>query len=829
MKRKTTFILTALLVAPVLESRAAVVLTTLHSFHVTTNGAAPQAALVLGGDGYFYGTTAAGGTNGGYGTVFKISTNGALTSLHSFSGGTDGSQPEGLVQGSDGNFYGATAPFFYVNGTVFKISANGALTTLHFFTGGSDGGHPNGGLVEGADGYFYGTTAGGGSNAGNNGTVFKISATGALTTLYSFTGTNDGRGPNGGLVEGTDGYFYGTTGGGGTNGGNGTVFKISANGALTSLHSFTGGSDAATHQAALVLGGDGYFYGTTAGGGTNGGNGTVFKISTNGALTSLHSFSGGTDGSQPEGLVQGSDGNFYGTTDSGGTSYGWGTVFKISATGALTTLYSFTGTNDGGGPVAGLAQGSDSYFYGTTEGGGTNGGNGTVFKISAKGALTTLYSFPAPNNDGANPSAGLAQGADGNFYGTAGSTVFKMTAAGRLTSLYFFTGDNDGGGSKAGLVQGSDGNFYGETSSTIFTITTNGALTTLYSFPADTNVGYATAGLALGSDGNFYGTTAIFDPWDAFYASGTVFKISPNGSLTTLHSFTGGNDGAVPRAEPTQGNDGNLYGTAFFGGPYTNQDNLNLGAGTVFKISPNGSLTTLYSFTGGNDGANPRAALVLGSDGHFYGTTIEGGAYGGGTVFEITTSGVLTTLYAFGSVTDTNGNPLDGSAPNTLVQGNDGFFYGTTDSESAYSAIPYQHELSGTVFKISTNGSLTTLYSFTGFTGGNDGATPVALMQGSDGSFYGTTLWGGQGGAGTVFRLTIVPEFQALTLMTNHTLGLTWSTEAGGTYQLQYKTDLHSNNWINLGSATTATGTSLNTTGSVTNDQQRCYRLVLSP
>src|SRR5665213_1078577 len=388
MKRKTTFILTALLVAPVLESRAAVVLTTLHSFHVTTNGAAPQAALVLGGDGYFYGTTAAGGTNGGYGTVFKIGTNGALTSLHSFSGGTDGSQPEGLVQGSDGNFYGATAPFFYVNGTVFKISANGALTTLHFFTGGSDGGHPNGGLVEGADGYFYGTTAGGGSNAGNNGTVFKISATGALTTLYSFTGTNDGRGPNGGLVEGTDGYFYGTT----------------------------------------------------AGGGTNGGNGTVFKISTNGALTSLHSFSGGTDGSQPEGLVQGSDGNFYGTTDSGGTSYGWGTVFKISATGALTTLYSFTGTNDGGGPVAGLAQGSDSYFYGTTEGGGTNGGNGTVFKISAKGALTTLYSFPAPNNDGANPSAGLAQGADGNFYGTAGSTVFKMTAAGRLTSLYFFTG-----------------------------------------------------------------------------------------------------------------------------------------------------------------------------------------------------------------------------------------------------------------------------------------------------------------------------------------------------------------------------------------------------
>jgi uncharacterized repeat protein (TIGR03803 family) len=346
----------------------------------------------------------------------------------------------------------------------FGAQAGVVFTNFYSFTGGNDGGSPEAGLVQGSDGNFYGTTSHGGTNG--DGTVFKISTNGALTSLYSFTGGNDGAYPYAGLVQGSDGNFYGTTSGGGTNG-DGTVFQISTNRALTSLYSFTGGNDGGEPYAGLVQGSDGNFYSTTSGGGTNG-DGTVFKISTNRALTSLYSFTGGNDGSSPNGLVQGSDGNFYGTTYNGGTS-NLGTVFKISTNRALTSLYSFTGSNDGANPDAGLVQGSDGDFYGTTQQGGTNG-YGTVFKISTNRALTSLYSFTL-GNDGGYPDAGLVQGSDGNFYGTTEyggtntlGTVFKISTNGVLISLYSFNGGSDGANPNAGLVQGSDGNFYGTTS-----------------------------------------------------------------------------------------------------------------------------------------------------------------------------------------------------------------------------------------------------------------------------------------------------------------------------------------------------------------------------
>ena len=205
--------------------------------------------------------------------------------------------------------------------------------------------------------------------------MFKISISGTLTSLYSFTGANDGADPNG-LVEGSDGNFYGTTSSGGTNGGFGTVFKISTKGALTSLYSFAGGNGGAAPVARLVQGTDGNFYGATSSGGEGPGfigYGTVFKINTNGALTSLYSFGTVTnanglplDGADPTaGLVQGTDGNFYGTTIGGGTD-GYGYVFRISTNGGLISLYSFTGTNDGENPNSGLVLGSDGSFYGTT-------------------------------------------------------------------------------------------------------------------------------------------------------------------------------------------------------------------------------------------------------------------------------------------------------------------------------------------------------------------------------------------------------------------------------------------------------------------------------
>jgi uncharacterized repeat protein (TIGR03803 family) len=807
----------AALVLPDFSAQAAAVLTSLHSFQVLPNGMSPVAGLVQGSDGFLYGTTSAGGTNGGNGTVFKISTNGALTSLYSFTFVNDGSSPNGLLQGRDGKFYG-TASNGGTNdgGTMFRISANGVRDTLYSFTRGSDGWHPEAGLVQGLDGSFYGTTAYGETNGGY-GTMFKISANGALTTLYTFTGGTDGAFPQAALVPGSDGNFYGTTAYGGRgigNAGYGTVFKISANGALTSLYSFSGGNDG-SYPNGLVEGNDGSFYGTMAYGGSNG----VFRISTNGVLTSLYSFTGGADGARPAtALVQGSDGEFYGITSEGGTD-NVGTVFRISTNGALTTLYSFTGGNDGVFPQAALVQGNDGNFYGTTFGGGSGG---TVFRISSNGDLTTLYSFTGSTTDGAGPWAGLVLGEDGNLYGTThyggtnggGGTVFRISANGALTSLYSFTGGADGNRPAAALVQGSDRKLYGTTQSggaygpefgprygTVFQISTNGALTSSYSFTGGADGAYPHAGLVQGTDGNFYGTTSGgTNGW------GNVFKITTNGTLTSLYSFKGTNDGASPSAGLVQGSDGNLYGTTsgyHSGNIYRN--------GTVFRISANGVLATLYSFTGGSDGWDPEAGLVQGLDGKFYGTTQSGGANGFGTVFQISSDGALTTLYSF--------TGSDGAGPSAgLVQGSDGCFYGTTSSGGASDW--------GTVFKITTNGVLTSLYSFTG---GNDGGNPQAgLVQGRDATFYGTTSTGSVGGAGTVFRLTIVPEFQAVTL-TKDVLNLTWSTEAGGTYQLQYTSDLNSSNWTDLDGLRTAAATILSATDPATNGPARFYRVMRLP
>ena len=333
------------------------------------------------------------------------------------------------------------------------------------------------GLVQATDGAFYGTTSDGGNlvdcfQLGGCGTVFKITAGGALTTLYSFDIFN-GISPNAALVQGTDGDFYGTTFwggdvefcapyGDGDYTGCGTVFKITAAGWLTTLHFFSG-TDGGWPNAPLVQGTDGNFYGTTSIGGTSSkcpsdydveGCGTVFKITAAGTLTTLHSFDV-TDGAFPQtALVQATDGNFYGTTNS--------TAFKISPEGVLTTLHSFSGS-DGAGPNE-LVRATDGNFYGTTGAGGVSG-KGTVFKITPEGELTTLHSFSG--SDGAGPNE-LVQATDRNFYGTTysggasgGGTVFKITPGGTLSTMHDF-GAVGASGPNA-LMQATDGSFYGTT------------------------------------------------------------------------------------------------------------------------------------------------------------------------------------------------------------------------------------------------------------------------------------------------------------------------------------------------------------------------------
>ncbi len=417
--------------------------TNLYSFGSSpADGNGPVAGLVQGSDGNFYGTTQSGGTYS-YGTVFRITSSGACTNLYSFgSSPTDGNGlVAGLVQGSDGNFYGTT----YFGGltgvgTVFRISPTGAYTNLYSFGYSPDGFNPYAGLVQGSDGNFYGTTYFGGLMGG--GTVFRISPTGSYTNLYSFGSSPvDGNGPVAGLVQGSDGNFYGTTQSGGTSS-NGTVFRISLTGNYTNLYSFgSSPADGDGPVAGLVQGSDGNFYGTTQSGGTSS-NGTVFRIGLTGNYTNLYSFgSSPADGNGPvAGLVQGSDGNFYGTTQSGGTSSN-GTVFRISLTGNYTNLYSFgSSPADGNDPVAGLVQGSDGSFYGTTDKGGTND-EGTVFALDmGLGPVTNNCKFSISSY---NATFGVA-GGPGSVRVTA-SDGCAWTAASNDSFIRITSGGNGSG------------------------------------------------------------------------------------------------------------------------------------------------------------------------------------------------------------------------------------------------------------------------------------------------------------------------------------------------------------------------------------------------
>jgi uncharacterized repeat protein (TIGR03803 family) len=342
----------------------------------------------------------------------------------------------------------------------------------------------------------------------------------------------------------------------------------------------------------------------------------------------------------PHGLVEGSDGTFYGTV-SGSNSNGAGEIFKITLNGEISTLVSFNYTN-GAQPMAPLAIDRQGNFYGTTKEGGS-GSFGTVFKVTTGGVLSTLVSFDGKN--GAHPVAALTLGIDGNFYGTTfgkddGSnlgTVFKVTGNGSLLTLASFSRTN-GAHPCSALVPGKNGEFYGTTEEggsgpfgTVFKLTTNGVLTTLVSFNY-TNGAYPTAPVMLGLDGELYGTTASGGNDTSGW--GTIFQTTSNGVLRTLVSFNGAN-GAYPSAGLVLGPDANLYGTTVYGGNnYLNGNNP--GEGTLFRLSRTGALTTLVSFDG-NNGAGPFAALVLGNDGDFYGTTM-GASNGGGVIFRLVTA-----------------------------------------------------------------------------------------------------------------------------------------------------------------------------------------------
>lgn len=718
------------------EAAHGIIFTSLYSF-TGSDAIAPAGGLVEGTDGTFYGST-----SGGKGTIFKITSDGTATTLHIFTGGDDNSGPIGkLVFGNDGNLYGVAAgnldPY---EASVFKVTTNGELTTLVSLS--SINAHPTGGLILARDGNFYGAAYGG--PYPSDGIIFKVTPAGALSTVYVFADSSD-RGPVGRLLEASDGNLYGVTTSGGENG-YGKIFRVSKDGnSFAILHSFDRNVDGGSPEAGLIQGADGNLYGTTSEGGPSGG-GTVFKVTLEGALTTFGTRAEGGD--LEAALFQSSDGYIYGTTALGGNGE-WGTIFRLTPSGDFTTVYTFNNF-DGRFPSAELIQGADGFFYGTTPAGGWAGADqGTVFKFNLNSTpLITLHRF----ND-----------TDGNLYGYP----YLLYEGARLTV-------------------GSDGNIYGVTSGggnhsvydeqdgngTIFTMTPTGALTTLYKFSDFTDFGEHTftnvdgaqpnGALLQASDGNFYGVCVS----GGTNERGTIFRITPGGVFDLLHTFappvddSGHNaDGIYPVGALVEGDPGSLYGVANEGGMVDES----AGHGTLFKITTGGAFTLLHEFTI-THGANPVAGLVRGNDGNFYGTTSYGGSTAdrSGDWFRITPDGDFT---PFDDVTHDRGDLVIG--PDGDIYGGSKFFFkGTYSGQSTffeavggrlmlardgnfYGTAPHLGEFDrGIIYKLSPSGIFTRLYSFDG----SEGASPDGgLVQGPDGNLYGTTL----GGFGTIFEVLI--------------------------------------------------------------------------
>jgi|HubBroStandDraft_6_1064221.scaffolds.fasta_scaffold04705_2 uncharacterized repeat protein (TIGR03803 family) len=449
-----------------------------------------------------------------------------------------------------------------------------------------DGAYPYGSLVQGLDGNFYGEAVGGGVNSQQCGsivgcgTVSKAVASGGLSALYSFcaqANCPDGESPMGGLTLATNGNLYGVTYRGGANG-HGSVFQITPAGEFTTIYSFCSGCDDGVFPiGGLTQGSDGNLYGTSSMSGKYNG-GTIFKITLSGTLTTLYAFCPQTncpDGAVPEAtLVQAGNGNFYGTTISGGAN-DVGTIFEISPAGKFSTLYSFCSQpncEDGKYPFAGLMQATNGNLYGTAEEGGSNG-YGTIFRITTSGKFTALYNFCSQPRcrDGELPSSALVQASDGKLYGSSGyggdtdfcdgygcGLIYEFTPPGKLKVLYTFcsTGDCSSGAFPQTFIQGTDGAFYsvapgGGTNNfgTVFGFSI-GLPAFVNTLPTAGGVGSQVVILGNGLTGTsivtFNGAAAAFTvvsdtellaaiPSGA--TTGKVHVVTPKGTLSTIKAF----------------------------------------------------------------------------------------------------------------------------------------------------------------------------------------------------------------------------------------------------------------------------------------------------
>lgn len=350
----------------------------------------------------------------------------------------------------------------------------------------------------------------------------------------------------------------------------------------------------------------------------------------------LYSFKGGNDGAGPASvLIADKHGDLYGTTQQIGGTSNLGTIYKVAPGGSESVLHIFSGGTDGAEPDEGLLRDQHGDLYGGTSGRGRTG-LGTLYKLTPRDDLKVLYDFPKKLRVN-SPNGDLIEDSAGNLFGTAGGgtdtmgVIFEFALDRTFTVLHNFQGA-DGSGPFSGLVTDSSGTMYGTTMEggtsnigVLYAFSASGGYHVLHNFAGFPNDGANPADVpVLDSGGAFYGVTES----GGTQGLGVVYKLLPGGHESILHNFVGGNDdGSEPAGRLLLDSNGNLFGVTSQGGT----SNL----GTVFELAPHGKFTILHSFSGDPDGSIPVAGLLADAHGNYYGTTLEGGAAGLGTVFKI--------------------------------------------------------------------------------------------------------------------------------------------------------------------------------------------------
>jgi uncharacterized repeat protein (TIGR03803 family) len=636
---------------------------------------------------------------------------------------------------------------------VHPCAASGAgYEVLHAFE--RPGTQPMAKLVRHSDGNFYGTTVAGGAHG--FGTVFRATPGGAVETLVSFSGpdgASPGLAPLGGLAMGPGGDLFGATSGGGS-GGYGLVFKVSVAGAYSVVTEFTGISGAVKGSVpgTLVPHPDGYFYGTTqAGGGA--GFGTVFRLSPLGSLTTLAEFTGTAGafpGEQPVGALAVKGSLLYGVTRGGGAS-GEGTLFRVDTSGAFASLHAFDG-EAGSRPAGGLLLHTDELLYGTTEFGGGSG-FGVAFKatVAAPSTFTVLHEFADPT--GSQPVGELLAGSDGALYGAAAAggmigwgALYRMTTAGVYSVLEDLTGEDGvaaGSVPRAGFALGADGAFYG-------TASAGGAA----------NLGVL---FKVTQAGSFSGL-ANFSRSDGWFPSGAPVPDGAGGFLFPVAEGGDGGGGVILRIDSATGvapaaalggifgdaPDGRLFASGGFFHGVTGTGGAS-GRGAAFRYASSTGVEFVTTATT-STGSVSEGPLIRGNDGALYGTSREGGTFGRGAVYKINAAGTRTRVVA---LTGTAGTAPGQTARGSLVLAPNGSFYGVAERGGSADR--------GVLFRILPSGTYIAVVEFAAL---GPRSPRGGLVMGGDGMIYGTTAEGGAADAGTLGRLdpssdswSIVAEF----------------------------------------------------------------------